>query len=74
MYPATGLVGVNSRIALLIAVPVIVAAVIVLTVLGVFSSPVILAVIVVLWVVVSYSNRRRFGRQKEKGTEKSGTS
>ncbi|MGD0145873.1 MAG: hypothetical protein ABSB53_03355 [Nitrososphaerales archaeon] len=55
----------NSRIALLVAIPVIVAAVLVLTVLRVFSSTVVIAVLVVLYAVVSLVNRRKFAKQKQ---------
>jgi len=56
---------VNSRIVLLVAVPAIVAVVLVLTFLGIFSSPVVIAVIVVLYAVVSLVNRRKFAKQKQ---------
>ena len=55
----------NSRIVLLVAVPAIVAVVLVLTFLGIFSSPVVIAVIVVLYAVVSLVNRRKFAKQKQ---------
>ena len=55
----------NSRIALLVAVPVVVAVVLVLTYLRVFASPVVLAVLVVLYAVVSLVNRRKFAKQKQ---------
>jgi undecaprenyl pyrophosphate phosphatase UppP len=57
---------VNSRIALLIAVPVIVVFVLVLTIRGYLASPVVIAVVVVLYAVVSLFNRRKFARQKQK--------
>jgi len=56
---------VNSRIALLVAVPVIVAVVLVLTYLGVFAYPAFIAVLVVLYAVVSLINRRKFAKQKQ---------
>lgn len=56
----------NSRIALLIAVPVIVVFVLVLTIRGYLASPVVIAVVVVLYAVVSLFNRRKFARQKQK--------
>lgn len=55
----------NSRIALLVAIPVIVVVVLVLTFLRVFSSEVVIAVLVVLYAVVSLVNRRKFARQKQ---------
>ena len=55
----------NSRIALLVAIPVIVVVVLVLAFLGVFSSEVVIAVLVVLYAVVSLVNRRKFARQKQ---------
>ncbi|MGP8124917.1 MAG: hypothetical protein ACLQEQ_03495 [Nitrososphaerales archaeon] len=57
----------NSRIALLIAVPLIVALVLVLTLVGFFSSEVVIAVLVVLYAVVSLVNRRKFNKQKKAG-------
>ena len=54
----------NSRVALLVAVPLIVAVVLVLTLLGFFSSYVVIAVLVVLYAVVSWANRRKFARQE----------
>jgi positive regulator of sigma E activity len=56
----------NPRIALLIAVPLILVLVIALTLLGFFSSYVVVAVLVVLYVVVSWANRKKFAKQ-EKG-------
>jgi len=56
---------VNSRSALLVAVPVIVAIVLVLTDLGVFAYPAVIAVLVVLYAVVSLFNRRKFAKQKQ---------
>jgi len=61
---------VNSRIALLVAIPVIVAAVLVLTFLGFFSSELVIAVLVVLYAVVSLANRRKFAKQKQKQEQK----
>ena len=55
----------KSRIALLIAVPLIVAVVLVLTFLGFFSSYVVIAVLVVLYVIVSWANRRKFAKQEQ---------
>lgn len=55
----------NSRVLLLVAVPAIVAVVLALTFLGVFSSPVVIAVVVVLYAVVSLVNRRKFAKQKQ---------
>ena len=55
----------NSRIALLVAIPAIVVAVLILTFLQVFSSTVVVAVIVVLWAVVSLFNRRKFAKQRQ---------
>jgi hypothetical protein len=55
---------VNSRIVLLVAVPVIVAIVLVLTYLGAFAYPAVIAVLVVLYAVVSLINRRKFAKQK----------
>ena len=60
----------NSRIALLVAVPLILAVVIVLAFLGFFAYPGVLAVMVVLYVIVSLFNRRKFKKQKQ---EMSGT-
>ena len=56
----------NSRIALLVAIPIIVAIVLILTYLGFFSSEVVIAVLVVLYVVVSLVNRRKFSKQQGK--------
>lgn len=56
---------VNSRIALLVAVPVVVAVVLVLTYLGVFAYPGFIAVLVVLYAAVSLINRRKFAKQKQ---------
>jgi hypothetical protein len=56
---------VNSRLALLVAIPVIVAVVLALTYLRVFSSTVVIAVLVVLYAVVSLANRRKFAKQKK---------
>lgn len=56
---------VKSRIALLIAVPLIVAIVLILTFLGFFSSYVVIAVLVVLYLIVSWANRRKFARQEQ---------
>ena len=55
----------NTRIALLIAVPLIVAIVLVLTFLGFFSSYVVIAVLVVLYAIVSWANRRKFAKQEQ---------
>lgn len=55
----------NSRLALLVAIPVIVAVVLALTYLRVFSSTVVIAVLVVLYAVVSLANRRKFAKQKK---------
>jgi hypothetical protein len=56
---------VNSRLALLVAIPVIVVVVLVLTYLRVFSSTLVIAVLVVLYAVVSLANRRKFAKQKK---------
>lgn len=58
----------NSRVALLIAIPVIVAGMLVLTFVGAFSSTGVIAVIVVLYVVVSLINRRKFAKQRQAQT------
>ena len=55
----------KSRIALLVAIPLILAVVLILTFLGFFQSYVVLAVLVVLYVVVSWANKRKFAREKE---------
>ncbi len=55
----------NSRVALLVAIPAIVVIVLVLTFLRVFSSEVVIAVLVVLYAVVSLINRRKFAKQKQ---------
>ena len=55
----------NSRVALFVAVPVIVAVVLVLTFLRIFSSPALIALLVVLYAVVSLVNRRKFAKQKQ---------
>ncbi len=55
----------KSRIVLLIAIPLILAIVLVLTFLGFFSSYVFIAVMVVLYAVVSLINRRKFAKQEQ---------
>lgn len=55
----------NSRIVLLVAIPVIVATVLALTFIGAFSSTEFIVVLVVLYAVVSLINRRKFARQKQ---------
>lgn len=55
----------NSRIALLVAIPLILAVVLALTFLGFFSSYVFIAAMVVLYAVVSLINRRKFARQEK---------
>jgi 4-hydroxybenzoate polyprenyltransferase len=54
----------NPRKALLVAVPLIVALVLVLSFLGFFQSYVVIAVLVVLYALVSWANRRKFARQE----------
>ena len=55
----------NSRIALLVAIPLILAVVLVLTFLGFFTSYVFIAVMVVLYAFVSLINRRKFAKQEK---------
>jgi len=61
---------VNSRVALLVAIPIIVVAVLVLTFLGFFSSTGVIAVLVVLYAVVSLANRRKFAKQNREERQK----
>ena len=49
----------------MVAVPIILAVVLVLTFLGFFSSYVVIAVLVVLYAIVSWANRRKFGKQQQ---------
>ncbi len=58
----------TPRTKLMVALPVIAALVIVLVYFQLFSSPVVIAVVFVAYVVVSLLNRRKFRRQREKGT------
>ncbi len=55
----------STNRALLIAIPVILAVVLLLTFLRVFSSYILIAVIFVLYVAVSLFNRRKFKKQAE---------
>lgn len=55
----------KSRIALLIAIPVIVIVVLALTFVGAFDSTEFIVVLVVLYAVVSLINRRKFAKQKQ---------
>ena len=55
----------NSRIALLVAIPAIVAVTLILTYLQVFSSTVVIVVLVILYAAVSLFNRRKFKKQKQ---------
>ena len=55
----------NSRVALLVVIPVIVAIVLALTFLGAFSSTEFIVVLVVLYAAVSLINRRKFAKQKQ---------
>jgi Flp pilus assembly protein TadB len=56
----------SPRAKLLVALPIIGAAVIVLVYFRLFASPVVIAVIFILYVVVSLRNRRKF-RKQERG-------
>ncbi len=53
----------NPNRALLIAIPVILAFVVLLTYLRLFSSTVVIVVIFALYIVVSLLNRRKFKKQ-----------
>jgi len=58
----------TPRNKLLVALPVIAAFVILLVYLQLFSSPIIIAIIFVAYVAVSLRNRRKFEKQKSKGS------
>lgn len=57
----------NSRTKLMIAIPLTAAAVIALAYFQMFTNPFVIALIFLLWVAVSLRNKRKFGRQKERG-------
>jgi positive regulator of sigma E activity len=66
----------NSNRALLVAVPAILIFVLALTYLRVFSSVVVIAVIVVLYILVSFLNRRKFGKraaERDASSKRTGT-
>jgi Flp pilus assembly protein TadB len=54
----------KPRTKLLLALPIIAAAVLVLLYFRLFASPLVIAVIFVLYVVVSLRNKRKFNREK----------
>lgn len=56
----------SPRTKLLLALPVIAAAVLVLVYFQLFTDPIVIAAIFVLWVAVSLRNRRKFNRQQQK--------
>jgi ABC-type nitrate/sulfonate/bicarbonate transport system permease component len=56
----------SPRTKLIIALPLIAAAVLVLVYFQLFTSPVIIAIIFVLYVAVSLRNRKKFNKQKQK--------
>ncbi len=56
----------TPRTKLLLALPAIVAFVLVLVYFQLFANPVVIALIFVLYIAVSLRNRRKFDRQKAK--------
>lgn len=56
----------TPRNKLLLALPLVAAAVVVLAYYQLFTSPIVIALIFVLYVAVSLRNRRKFSRQAPK--------
>lgn len=57
----------SPRLTVYLALPVIVAAVLLLTYFRLFSSTATIAVLVVLYVIVSFRNRRKFSKKNKAG-------
>jgi ABC-type nitrate/sulfonate/bicarbonate transport system permease component len=55
----------KPRTKLLLALPIIAAAVLVLLYFRLFASPLVIAIIFILYVVVSIRNKRKFSREKD---------
>lgn len=55
----------KPRTKLLLALPIIAAAVLVLLYFRLFASPLVIAVIFVLYVAISLRNKRKFSREKD---------
>jgi Flp pilus assembly protein TadB len=62
--------GLTPKQKLMLALPLVAAAVIVLVYFGLFANPLVIAAIFVLYVAVSLWNRRKFRRQEERGEAK----
>lgn len=56
----------TPRTKLMIALPLIAAAVLALVYFQLFASPVVIALIFILYVAVSLRNRRKFSKQQKK--------